>query len=579
MIDPVFQQTGHHKRIKIFNNNGFDQANIKISYRTDKTISIKNFHAQTYNLDATGNIIITKVDKAVVYDKQVNKRFTERIFAFPEIKEGSIIEYEYVLDGASEGEWYFQKSIPVAYSRFIVNFPQEIRVAAIPHCSMKIQRGTDTKASDNYTWFAMEELPALANEPFMSCREDYLQRLDIQITAYDFPGRPLVSALRTWPGIIKELVEDEDFGRQLKKNIPRTSELDKMLQGIKNPLQKMKIIHQYVRSNMQWNGIDNIWALEGVKNAWKDKKGTSGEINLILINLLKDADLKARPVLLSSRENGVVNTSTAGYDQFNKVMAYVEIDAKHYVLDATEKITPPQLIPLNVIASEGLVIEKPDNLEWGWKTLWDENHKFEKKVFISSDIDEKGKRTGTASVNSYDYEKIEALDILKKGKDKLQETITKQGITIDSFMVAGAENDTLPLTVDFKFSAPTSSSGVYHYFTANYFAGFDKNPFLADERQTDIFFGALQDYSISALIYLPQGYTMDVLPKNLKLITSDTNIVFTRYSSYNDGLLNIQTTLIYKSPYFTTDAYPELVEFYKKMYAMLNEQFVYKKNN
>ncbi len=62
----------------------------------------------------------------------------------------------------------------------------------------------------------------------------------------------------------------------------------------------MATIHNYVRKNMEWNNYGGIWALNGVKSAWKDKKGTSGEINLILVNLLKDAGLKASPLLVST---------------------------------------------------------------------------------------------------------------------------------------------------------------------------------------------------------------------------------------------------------------------------------------
>ena len=111
------------------------------------------------------------------------------------------------------------------------------------------------------------------------------------MVATEFPGMPRRNLLRSWPGIIKQLMEDEDFGVQLRRNIPRTSDLDAMLAPVKDPYQKMVIIHDYVRKNMQWNDTYSIWALDGVKTAWKDKKGTVGEINLILVNLLKDAYL------------------------------------------------------------------------------------------------------------------------------------------------------------------------------------------------------------------------------------------------------------------------------------------------
>jgi hypothetical protein len=132
-------------------------------------------------------------------------------------------------------------------------------------------------------------------------------------------------------------MEDEDFGLQLKKDIPRTADLDAQLKSITDPYLKMKLIHSYVRKNMEWNGVDGIWALDGVKSAWKDKKGTTGEINLILVNLLKDAGLNAHPLLVSTRENGFVRTDVADVDQFDKVMAYVTIDSNVYVLDANDQ--------------------------------------------------------------------------------------------------------------------------------------------------------------------------------------------------------------------------------------------------
>ena len=119
---------------------------------------------------------------------------------------------------------------------------------------------------------------------------------------------------------------------------------------------------------MEWNGNPGIWALDGVKAAWKDKKGTAGEINLILINLLKDAGLNVKPILVSTHDNGLVNTADAGtywnpgFNQFNKVLAWVTIGNNIYVLDGTDKETPADLIPLDVVATEGLVIEKIETI-------------------------------------------------------------------------------------------------------------------------------------------------------------------------------------------------------------------------
>jgi hypothetical protein len=135
----------------------------------------------------------------------------------------------------------------------------------------------------------------------------------------------------------------------------------------------------------------------------------------------------------------------------------------------------------------------------------------------------------------------------------------------------------MPVKEHFEFLAGTRASGNYHYFTMNLFTGLEKNPFLADERMTDIFFGPTQDYEISGTVILPDGYKMDELPKNVKLIMPDTSIVFTRRSSFNQGILSVGITLQFRVPVYGVSDYDYFKEFYKKLFEFLNESFVYTK--
>ena len=129
----VTMQLEKHVRIKILKDKGVDQADIKIryhSYHNDEYIN--NLTAQTYNLDAAGNIVTTGVEKKLIYDKAINQRYSQKVFTFPEAKAGSIIEYKYVdwMNGLSVKNWYFQKSIPVKFSRYTMDFPNELIVTA-----------------------------------------------------------------------------------------------------------------------------------------------------------------------------------------------------------------------------------------------------------------------------------------------------------------------------------------------------------------------------------------------------------------------------------------------------------------
>jgi hypothetical protein len=576
-----YRETEQRIRIKIFNQSGFEHANIRIRYPTwNKTFAVSKLSAQTYNLDATGNIVVTKLDKATVYDKKIDTRYAEKIFAFPDVKPGCVLEYKYTLENTSIGNWYFQKEIPVQFSRFILDFSPELVISAIPNCTMPLlSNSTTKKGAGNYSWYAMENIPGLAYEPYMSCPEDYRQRMEAYIIALDFPDRPRQSLLQTWQEIIKELMDDEDFGKQLKKEIPRTAELDKMLLGVSDPYKKMVIIHDYVRSNMEWNGYADIWALDGVKNAWRDKKGTGGEINLILINLLKDAGLTAHPLLASTRSNGSINTGMAGYDQFDKVLAQVTIGKKIYTLDATEKATPSSLIPLEVMASEGLLIAKPDSYEWGWRTIWDDTHMFNRNVMLNAEVDAEGNLQGYAKITASDYERCKLMPEGRKSMGSLKDQLASTAsLRIDSVGFENAETDSLPLIEHIKFMSTGNSTGEYKYFGLNLFTGLEKNPFVAEERTSDIFYGANQKYNISATIFIPEGYTMDALPKSLRMRMPDTSILFTRQASFSSGILNVNYQLEFRTPFFGSDVYPDFREFYKKLFDLLNEKFVFKKS-
>lgn len=111
-ISPLRSQFDRHVRIKILTSKGTDQANIHIRYlNISGAEDIRNISAQTANLDALGNIVFTKVDKDAIYRKKINKRYSEVIFTFPDVKAGSIIEYKYKDDANSMyavKNWYFQ---------------------------------------------------------------------------------------------------------------------------------------------------------------------------------------------------------------------------------------------------------------------------------------------------------------------------------------------------------------------------------------------------------------------------------------------------------------------------------------
>ncbi|HEU5365136.1 MAG TPA: hypothetical protein VFU62_06370 [Hanamia sp.] len=105
----------------------------------------------------------------------------------------------------------------------------------------------------------------------------------------------------------------------------------------------------------------------------------------------------------------------------------------------------------------------------------------------------------------------------------------------------------------------------------------EKNPFIADERKTDIDFNYPQSYTIIGKVTLPDDYEFDELPKSIKMLMADSSIIFQRLIQAGNGSIDFRISLDFLQSFYSVNAYPLLQEFYKKLFSTLNEQIVIKK--
>ena len=117
-------------RIKIVNKNGFDAANISIylynSTSGSGTEKLESLKAYTYNINK-GEVTEAKVDNSSVFTERKNKNWIIKKFSFPELKEGSIIEYSYTINSPfifNLQPWEFQGKYPCLWSEYNADIPE-----------------------------------------------------------------------------------------------------------------------------------------------------------------------------------------------------------------------------------------------------------------------------------------------------------------------------------------------------------------------------------------------------------------------------------------------------------------------
>lgn len=575
--------TEHHVRMKILREKGIGYADITIPYiaASDRE-TVLDVEGMAINYDENGQRREQALDRKSVYSKILSKAWSAKTFSFPSMKAGSIIEYRYKVINRSASavrNWYFQSELPVMDSRYILYVHPRLQFNYQVFKAPAYDIDVKNDAANAKVSFEMKNIPGLRDEAFMDSREDYLQRVNFQISGFVGQGFTNTKYMSTWDGLAKELLGDSEFGSQLNKNINGTEEFVKATKANTSEIEKMKLVYDYVRGNITWDGSNTWWSPTGVKNAWAKKSGTSGDINLILVNLLRAVDLSANPIMVSERDNGKVNTTYPFRDQFNTVYACVDISGKRYFLDATNRNIPPGIPPSDALNTTGFIVARKDP---SLVPISEDGTQFKTNLNILAKVADDGSLSGEGLLQCDGYARFLSLAQYKSNNEKYVDNRFRQLVptaTVTDFGIANEDNDSLPLKNSFKFSIPANKNGDYVLIPYNLFSGYEKNPFIANNRFSTVNFGWKQLVSFTTNIEVSGGLKVDAVPKSIKLVNNDNTISFTRQSFPDDGNHNIviRTRIEFSKTEYTADEYPNLKEFYKKMFELLNEQVVLKK--
>jgi hypothetical protein len=586
-----------HKRIKIFNTNGNSEADIKINfYSGDHLEYITGIQAETINL-TDGKVEITKLDKKLIYTKVLDKEYSEITFTMPNVKPGSIIEYKYNWNSSSfvdMPDLYFQEKIPVRYCEYTTRIPDVFYFRPISNLSQaldKYVKNSEGKSliEDGQTYPFTEEIEtkgianvhSLPDEPYMSSFTDNVQSLRFQLVSIRPIGGFQKSYSDTWAKVGGRLIDDEDFGGQLKRKLNGEEAIIAKAKSLTSNNDKIAYIFNQVRDAMKWNESDRWYTNDGTYRAWENKTGNSTEINIILYHLLKQSGIDAYPMVVSTREHGKVNPFYTSLAQFNRTVVYIPIDtANRYILDATGKYNVYNETPQELLNSTGLYIDKSNNKYDIIRIQREAPVRL--AVMVNAEIKANGKVEGSAQISNTSYNRMDAVEKYKKdGEKKYIDYLTKgdNNLKISSIKFDNMEVDTLPLTqnINFSLDLPAADEN-YIYLTPTIFTPLETNPFLSENRITNIDFVYRRSYAMNGLFKIPAGYKVDAKPQNISMTMPDKSFSFRRIVVEQDGQIMIRYSVAFNVPEYSKEFYPDFYQFFKKMTEMMNEQIVLKKS-
>jgi hypothetical protein len=566
------------RRVKIFNDNGKEEANIRIELNNRfGEENITGLEGETINLE-NGKITYTKLDPKLVYAQHTSKNRDEIIFTMPDVKAGSIFEYRYTwVRGFSRNfpPWNFQCDLPTRYSQLDAFINPMLVFSVYQNKFEPFVRDTVSMAGFGHVW-SMANVKSTKDEPYMRSSADVLESLSFIISAVKVNGQT-TTIDKSWAEIGKEIALDKNFYKPYDQSLHDEDDLIKKTKTLTGDDQKIAFLFNQVKTLMKDNDEKNWFSKDGIKNAWKKKSGNWSEINMILNHLLNQSGVKAYPMMVSTRDNGKIVPNFVNIYQVNKLVSYVPVDStRYYVLDASDKYNVYNEVPFELLNAYGLYLNKEKN-DYAL-VLMKKTGQVKQAVFIDAEISADGTMKGTAEISSSSYNKAINLELHKKLDEKKYEqylTEDDNNLRITSLQLENADVDSLPLmqTINFNLALP-GTDDKYIYFNPNLFTSLHNNPFLSKDRVSDIDFGYSSLFTISGRYKIPTGYKIDALPKSINLVSPGKSITFRRLVGEDNGYIEVNYVINYKQSIYKQSDYPDIYAYFKKMMEMLNEQIV-----
>lgn len=584
----------HHIRMKILKKGGLDYADYIVELRKGERYSevLQSVEASAFNIE-DGLVREVKWNAKNLYTENKNKYRDFKKFAVPNVRVGSVIEIRYVVESPfiqNFHGWEFQSEIPKVKSEYWALMPANYNYNVTLRGYLKLAKtenklikdcftpGGSAKADCTELYCSMENIPAFVEEDYMTATSNFLAAMYFELMEIKYFDGRTKKFSEEWKDVEEQLRRDPKFGVQLKRGGDIVDEkVEQLLVGVTDPLVKAQKIYDFIKGWYRWNDVYGEYSDLGIKKAFESKVGNVGDINLSLIAALKYAGLSAEPVLLSTRQNGLLTEIHPVLSEFNYVIVKLNVNDKIYLLDATEDFLSFGLIPERCLNGRGRVLGEKES-------YWYELTAPERGRRISVQrlkIDNEGLLRGVVKNTYTGYEAMRQRKIIggystpKEYVDKLSNS--REGLTISGYKVENLDNLLKPVVVELEIEMDSYSGEDNFLLNPFLFDRWEKNPFKSSERLYPVDFGVPREEIITFTLEYPEKFAVAELPEKIGLILPNAGgrFLFQVQNTVNTLVMNSSLTI--NKTVFTADEYHFLKELFGRVVSAQQTELVFKK--
>ena len=537
-------------RIKILKKSGYDEATVEIPlyHRGGDREEVSSLRGFTYNL-VNGVVEKTRLEPGGAFIEKRTPNLDVQKFTLPNVREGAVVEYAYTLKSDflfNFQDWTFERAIPVRWSEYRVSIPSFykykiiyqstksffINKASIGSTNLvvdnKIASGagilagqssgtlTISAPTEEHQW-VLKDLPAFQPEPYMTTAQDYVSRLDFELTGEQWPESPYHDLTGSWDKINARLLSDDEFGGRIERPDFLKGQLLGLAARYPALAARAAAVRQLVMAAVRYDGTNRYSAREPAYKAYALHRGSAADVNLLLISALREAGISAVPLLLSTRDHGHLSQEFPLLERFNYVVAVVPVaGSPDLLVDATEPLLPCGVLPERCLNGAGRLISKIP-AESRWVDLAPAQRRVHYQQ-VSLALDAQGGLSGKVHEEHGGYAAASAREtLLAQGEIKYLSALQQrhESWTLPRLAVGAADNVDKPLTLDYEFAQPADDATPKSllYLSPLREFGLTQNPFRRESRAFEIDFGMAQDEILLVSLTLPEGYELAEVPK------------------------------------------------------------------
>jgi hypothetical protein len=583
-----------YRRLLIRNKNGFDAAKVSLSY--DLAINLFGIRFQGYTCNLVGDSVVkTEIDTSEIFLEMTSGGWMKERIAFPNVKEGSIIEYSYSIVSHSIytfHPWTFQGEYPCLKSTYRMSFPAVFNYVVTKQGYLPIARSDSAwdsvyqigiKAITTKCYvirWEMTDVPAFKEEPYISAPDNYVSAVRFQLSEYpDLEKKKKIKVYDTWDVVNKDLFKSKSFGGIMTASSHwLRKEMRTIVNDTVNGMDKARALYAYVRDHFTNMGRD-ILADEdqSLKDIFKSHKGSVAEINLLLTAMLREEGFTADAVILSTRDNGKITSSYPVMENFNYVVVRLRIGGETYFLDAAEPRMGFGHLPADCYNGYARVVsEKPDSVYLDADSL----SEFKISTLMLINTDHGDSLTGAYSAQQGYYGSEDIRDEIADKDEKTYFEAERKSypfaVELTDRRVDSLKQYDLPVTVHYSIGFPIGDEDRI-YFNPMMGEGMKENFFSAAERHYPIEMPFRMDRLFVMRMEIPKGYEIEEMPKQARVLLGDGDGSFEYLFQADDESIQFRSRLILKRTFFLADAYQPLRDFFAAVMKKQSEVIVFKK--